>query len=125
MKALLFTLLFSQISFANGGRTAIYRYLELVPNQKLVLNISVETRCANVGQEKISIEDFESEKSYPSTETGKAKSVRINTYYIESFSPCSTPIHGKISKQVTIGPFKDKMTHIRITTTENIKIETL
>jgi hypothetical protein len=125
MKSIIFTLLFSQISLADSGRAAIYRYFELVPNQKLVLNISVETRCVNVGHEKISIEDFESEKSYPSTETGKSKSVRIKTYYIESFSPCSTTIQGKISKQVTIGPFKEKMTHIRITTSDNIKIETL
>lgn len=129
MKALIFTLLLSQLSLANvadsSGRTAIYRYFELVPNQKLILNLSVETRCSKVEEEKITIEDFESEKSYPSTETGKDKSVRVKSFYVESFSPCSTPVQGKISKQITVGPFKDKMTHIRITTSENVKVETL
>lgn len=89
------------------------------------MNIEAGRRCAQETQEKLTINDFEGVKSYPSTESEKDVPVRIKHFYIESFSPCSTPVQGKILKQVTVGPFKDKMTHIRITASHNLKIETL
>ncbi|MFZ4712210.1 MAG: hypothetical protein ACOYL6_00730 [Bacteriovoracaceae bacterium] len=105
-----------------NGRTAIYKFFELVPNQKLVLNLEIGKRCSDPSKEQLTIEDFESSKDYPSIQTGKPASVRIKHYYIESFSPCENEILGKITRQITIGPFKDKMTHIKFTTSENVKV---
>jgi hypothetical protein len=116
-------------AFANTadpeGRTAIFKSFELVPNQKLTLNLEINRRCSDLNKEQVTIEDFESSKEYPSVDSGKNKQVRVKHYYTETFSPCQNDFVGKYSKQITIGPFKEKMTHIKITTTDNIRVNSL
>jgi hypothetical protein len=118
---------FCAMAFSNtadpAGRTAIYRSFELVPNQKLVLNLEIGKKCSDANREQITLEDFESIKDYPSAQTGKASNVRVKHYYVETFSPCENDVIGKITKQITIGPFKDKMTHIKLTTSENVNVK--
>ena len=132
MKVVLYAILgvsFCLSAFASNvdpvGRTAIFRSFELVPNEKLVLNLKINKRCSDSNKEKITIEDFESFKSYVSVESKRKNQVRIKHYYIETFSPCENEFVGSFSKQLIIGPFKKKMTHIKITTSDNVQVGTL
>lgn len=119
------TLIFflSNICFANitnpAGKAATYYSFELVPKEKLTLNIVANARCLRETPDQLTITDFESITAYPSTDDGKDVPVRIRHYYIESQSACPT------SKQVTVGPYKEHMTHIKITTSNNVKIKAL
>ena len=106
-----------------AGRTAIFRSFELVPNQKLVLNLEIGKKCTDASREQITLEDFESIKNYPSVQSGKPSSVRVKHYYVETFSPCENDVIGKITKQITIGPFTDKTTHIKLTTSESVTVK--
>lgn len=119
--------LFGVVAWANvqpgpQRRTSLYYYFELPPKEKLVLKIGADKVCKN-GSDKIAIEEFDSSKSYPSAETKKPVPIRIKHFYVESFSICSNQPIGKLSETLTIGPFTDQMTHIRITTSEGIKID--
>lgn len=104
-----------------AGRTAIYRSYKLAPNQKLVLNLEVGRKCSDMNKEQLTIEDFESSKNLNSSSLEKNDTIRVMHYYVETFSPCDGNVIGKISKQLSIGPFKDS-THIKLTTSENVNV---
>ena len=113
-------------TFANmkdpDGRAATYFYFELVPNEKLDLQIEVGIRCSESKKETFNIDEFESFKKYPSVVKTDKGDVRIKNYYIETFSPCVGGIRSKKLEKLSIGPFQEKMTHIRFTTTDNVKV---
>ena len=103
------------------GRTSTYYYFELILKEKITLIFLADKICPN-NTDKISIDEFESTRSYPSTEGVGKVPVRIKSIYVESFSPCSGHPIGKIRKKLTIGPFAKQMTHIRLTTSDGIHV---
>jgi hypothetical protein len=105
-----------------SARNSKYFYVELVPKEKVILTFKAQKRCSD-DTDKISVQDFEVIKFYHSAELEKRVPVRVKNYYAESFSVCSNNPTGTIEKKVVIGPFKNKMTHIRITTSDSISVE--
>lgn len=104
------------------ARTSKYFYFELVPKEKVILTFKAQKRCSN-DTDKISLQDFEVIKFYQSEQLEKRVPVRVKNYYAESFSVCSNNPTGSIEKKIVIGPFKNKMTHIRITASDSINVE--
>jgi hypothetical protein len=103
------------------GRNANYFYFELVPGEKIVLTLQADRICKG-NTDKISISNFESTASYPSTESKGNVSVRVKSIFVESFSPCSNHPIGKLEEQLIIGPYTKQMTHIRLITSDGIKV---
>ena len=110
-------------SFASGiqGRKSNYYYLELVPKEKFVLTFQADKICSN-NTDQIRVDEFDSSTSYPSIERKGNAPVRIKSIFVESFSICSNNPIGKLERKVIIGPYKDKITHIRITASDGVKV---
>lgn len=111
-------------SFASRiqSRKSNYYYLELVPKEKLVLTFQADKICRS-NTDQIRIDEFDSTASYPSNERRGGVLVRIKSIFVESFSVCSHNPIGKLEKKVIIGPNKEKMTHIRITTSDGVNVD--
>jgi hypothetical protein len=103
------------------GRKSNYYYFELVPKEKLVLTLQADKICAN-DADRISVDEFESTASYPSTEKKGKVPVRVKSIFAESFSPCSSQPVGKLEKKIVVGPFDNHMTHIRLTISDGIQV---
>lgn len=103
------------------GRTSNYYYFEIAPKEKLVLTLQADKRCANE-MDRISVDEFESTTSYPSMEKKGKVHVRVKSIFAESFSPCSNNPVGKLEKKIVVGPFANRMTHIRLITSDGIQV---
>jgi len=112
----------SKRSVSSGRKDASFFYSELVPNESLVFTFQSDKYCQIEGQDKIIIDEFDSSKGYPSTESSKTVPVRIINLYVQAFSICSNQPKGKFSQKLVVGPFGKMMTHIRLTVLDGVKI---
>jgi len=112
----------TSIDLQQPGRSAKYFYWELYPKERLVLTFEAERICPN-NSDKISITEFEAKKKYLSNENIQQNvDVRIKNLYVEAFSSCSNNPSGKIQHKLVIGPYPRLMTHVRVTASEGVSV---
>ena len=112
---------YSAMASSPVGKAAFFYYIELPPNQKLTLLLQSNRVCPG-NKEQIVTHQFETTAPYTSAENWKKAAALIKNVYAEFYPSCSNLIDGKIEKRIVIGPFKKRMTHIRLTTSENLQV---
>ena len=105
------------------ARRSKFFYFELVPKETLVLSFKAPRHCKDES-EKLIVQDFFSEKSYPSVDAGKEVPVRILNLHADYFSICSAHAFGSITKQYTLPADADKMSHVYVTTPDGVEVRT-
>jgi hypothetical protein len=103
-------------------KKALLYYRELSPNNKVVIILKADKKCKEA-DEKISVEEFEVVKFYHSATEKRRVPVKVKNLYVERTSVCQTAGgSGVLEKKIVVGPFKYKMTHIRLITPEGINV---
>lgn len=104
------------------GKKSQYYYFELKATEKFVFTLSTARKCKD-NQEEIKVEDIEAVKFYYSDAAEKRIPIRIKSLYADYGSTCTGSTGLTTEKQIVIGPFTKKLTHIRFTVTDGISLK--